>query len=110
MHHEFHLPEARRDHIATRLAAAEVDRCETWVETDSLLITKVFTQSVGHYYAMTVTDLIGPEDTAELLRLEGELGRPLEACGVEVESYDRPHPYFPGSSSFIYQTVYGGSS
>ncbi|WP_327294443.1 hypothetical protein [Streptomyces sp. NBC_01197] len=100
--------EARRDRAVTLLENAPVDHCETWVESGGMLITKVHTKTIGCYYAMTLTDLMDEDDKLELKRLEEELGGSINYLTVEIDSYNGPHRQFPGSTSFIYTTVYGG--
>lgn len=90
------------------LEDAAVDHCETWCETDAMLVTKVFTEEIGCYYVLVLTDLAGPEEDLVLSALTKELGGKLEDFIADEEHYDRRHPDFPGSRSFTYRTLYAG--
>lgn len=86
----------------------KVDGTKTWVETDALLVTEVLGEPFGRYFMIVMTDDFSEDDRDELDRLEAELGKSLADCVVERERHEQPHPFFPGSTSFVLVTVYGG--
>jgi hypothetical protein len=80
----------------------------TWVETGAMLISEVQGEPFGKYYVAVITNDADEDDTAELRRLEKELGRSLRGCIIETEHHDNPHRFFPGSRSFDLVTIYAG--
>ena len=96
------------DGVLGMIYGGKISKTKVWVETDSLLVRKCSGKPFGTYYVVVLTNDADENDSAELRRLEGELGKKLHDCVVERERYDKPHPDFPGSQYFYYVTVYAG--
>ncbi|MEU9258991.1 hypothetical protein AB0D68_10955 [Streptomyces sp. NPDC048212] len=85
-----------------------ITETRTWVETSAMLVTECLGEPFGRYFVVVMTNHFSEDDRDELDRLQAELGRNLPDCVVEAETYEKAHPFFPGSSSFNLVTVYGG--
>ncbi|MEU5166809.1 hypothetical protein [Streptomyces mutomycini] len=85
-----------------------ITKTRTWVETSAMLVTECIGKPFGCYYMVVMTDGFSEDDRDELDRLQIKLGKSLSDCVVEVERYKKPHPFFPGSSSFNLVTLYAG--
>ena len=85
-----------------------ITKTHTWVETSAMLVTACIGKPFGRYFMVIMTNDFSEDDRDELDRLQQEIGKNLSDCVVEVERYEKAHPFFPGSSSFNLVTLYAG--
>lgn len=103
-------PEVQCDRTESlrEIDGGEITGTRIWSVTEYLRVTEAQGEPFGRYFLILMTDQAGQDEANELLRLEGELGKPLKDCIIRRVRRNRPHKDFPDSQYFDLITIYGG--
>lgn len=64
----------------------------------SVAWTEYWSEGVGHFFHLVVTDAPDERGRVEMEEIERRLGHPIAACVVKRDDVDRPHACMSGSS------------
>jgi hypothetical protein len=99
-------PWACAEDLREALVSAEVVACVEDYRSETLIVQRVATSTVGTYYLVVESDHLFPEDVDALEVIDREVRASWRMRCVESDYRRQPHPDFPWSDEFAIHVVH----